>query len=303
MLRTSGQLASANTDVLASSYSAARHDAVVAEVWLVVCALVLLSALIALQVMLWRTMRRILNPALLGATAIALALIVGAFATTSDATHQLKVARYDAFDSLSRLEQARAVSSNANADKSRYLLTMSSNPQAAQSFYTSYLTESQQLANLPPATLDNYADLLLIAVLVYQWSGSEHTLHFTGLLGDEMRNLTFPGEQDAAVQALTAYQVYQNDDQTLRGDLSDGNPYLAIGFDTNSDPGSSDGDFNAYEQSLQNVIAINQKAFDAAIDDGTSTLSGWSGWLPYTAFVLILALVLVGVRPRLAEYR
>ncbi len=51
------------------------------------------------------------------------------------------------------------------------------------------------------------------------------------------------------------------------------------------------------------MIRINQDAFSAAIAASQQGLHGWTGLIPAIAVVLILALVLVGVRPRLAEYQ
>ncbi|MEV0293371.1 hypothetical protein [Nocardia sp. NPDC050710] len=51
------------------------------------------------------------------------------------------------------------------------------------------------------------------------------------------------------------------------------------------------------------LIDINQRAFDSAVADGSGALRGWTGWLPYGGATAIALLVLIGIRPRLAEYR
>ncbi|ATL70518.1 hypothetical protein [Nocardia terpenica] len=71
---------------------------------------------------------------------------------------------------------------------------------------------------------------------------------------------------------MTAYQAYQRDDRVLR-------------------------------ERARTRGGINRRSFDAAVGRAESTLAGWSNWLPYNAFGLIAVLCLLGVRPRLAEYR
>jgi hypothetical protein len=51
------------------------------------------------------------------------------------------------------------------------------------------------------------------------------------------------------------------------------------------------------------VLAINQRAFTAALQAGQSAVADWDLAVPAASAVLIAALTLAGVRPRLAEYR
>lgn len=50
------------------------------------------------------------------------------------------------------------------------------------------------------------------------------------------------------------------------------------------------------------VIGINERAFDAAIQAGQQGTQGWTGLIPAGAVAFIIIAMLVGVRPRLAEY-
>ncbi|QIS22696.1 hypothetical protein [Nocardia terpenica] len=296
MLGSAGQLGDANTRVLEGSYASTRHDVSVDEVWLGVCAVVLLGSLVGLQVLLRVTMRRRLNPALLAATVVAVAVVVGGFVTDSAAADQLRVARHDAFDSLQALQGARAISTDANADESRYLL----DPQRADVYQQAFLSKSLQLADVHVTGINDYDAALARAVDAYR--ADRNTIRFGGRFGDELHNITFPGEREAAVATVTAYQAYQRDDRVLR-DRARTDLRQAIQFDTSPASGNSDGDFTAYDKQLATLIDINQRSFDTAIGRAESTLAGWSNWLPYTAFGIIAVLCLLGVRPRLAEYR
>ena len=97
-------------------------------------------------------------------------------------------------------------------------------------------------------------------------------VRFGGYLGAEFRNITFPGERAAAVRTLLAYQVYERDDRVLRA-LAKSSP-AAVAFDIGTAASQSDGAFNRYDAALSSVIAINSRAFAAAVGDG----QGGAGW-------------------------
>ncbi|MFI5778057.1 hypothetical protein [Nocardia sp. NPDC051570] len=284
ILPTAHRLTESNDHVLGDAYAAARGDARTALIWLAVLGIGLLAALAGLQIMLRLTVRRRLNPPLLVATALALGLILGGAVTNSAADGQLRVAKQDAFDSLIALQQARAIGYDANADESRYLL----DPDRAAQYTQAFLTKSQELADLKATTLPTYYPALDRAIATDSGIG--------GLFGDELRNITFAGEGDAARRTLTAFATYEHDDRAMRS-ISD--LRQAISLDT----GGSNSDFAAYNKELDAVIAINQRGFDDAIRAGGSVLTGWTGWIPFGLTALIAAGVLLGVRPRLAEYR
>jgi hypothetical protein len=77
----------------------------------------------------------------------------------------------------------------------------------------------------------------------------------------------------------------------------------AVAYDVGTARGQSDWAFNQYDAALSSVLAINQRAFTAALQAGQGEVSGWDLGFPAAGAVLIAALTLAGVRPRLAEYR
>jgi hypothetical protein len=127
-------------------------------------------------------------------------------------------------------------------------------------------------------------------------------VRFGGYLGAEFRNITFPGERQAAVAALLTFQRYEKDDRTLRA-LAAKNSAAAVGYDIGTVPGQSDWAFNQYDAALSRVIAVNSAAFTAAVHDGEGGGTGWELVFPGLGLVLVAALTVAGVRPRLAEYR
>lgn len=208
----------------------------------------------------------------------------------------LRVAKQDAFDSVQALTLARAVSYDANADESRFLV----DPGRAAQYQQAFLSKSRQIANVGPAGISGYDAALAADVRAYERDHSD--IRFGGYLGAEFRNITFPGERQAAVAALLAFQRYERDDRTLRA-LAAKDLAAAVAYDTGTAPGQSDGAFSQYDKALASVIAVNASAFTAAVADGEDGAVGWEAGLPAAGLVLLVALTLAGVRPRLAEYQ
>ncbi|WP_225731274.1 MULTISPECIES: hypothetical protein [unclassified Nocardia] len=290
MLSIARDLTESNGNVLQHDYRHSRSATTAARVWSALLGVLALALLIWLQVLLRLRHRRRVNPALAAASLLVVALMVGGFAANAAAAQRLRVAKEDAFDSLIVLRLAHSDSSDANAYESRYLLA----PERAGMYQSRFLLSSEQLAHFGAHTVQEYNTSLDQALASYQ---TNKKVTFGGFLGAEAGNITSPDEQAAVDTMLTTYQTYQHDDLQIRSKTND--LPAAIAFDT----GTSNYDFNQFDKALGSVIDINQHAFDAAIADSEDDLSGWTAWLPYGAAALIAVLVLLGIRPRLAEYR
>lgn len=291
-----GSLISVSASQLNATYQSSRATVRTGVIVVAVAGALLLAVLVALQLYLSARCRRLANPALAAATLLTVVLLTAAAAHLSAEAAHLRVAKQDAFDSVLALTQARAMGYDANADESRYLVDPGRAPQYQQAF----LVKSQQIADVGPVGIFGYDAALAADIRAYQGNNSD--VRFGGYLGAEFRNITFPGERAAAVRALLAYQVYERDDRVLRA-LAKNNLAGAVGFDIGMAPEQSDWAFNRYDAALSSVIAINSDAFATAIGAGQGGAAGWDAAFPSAAAVLLAALVLAGVRPRLAEYR
>jgi len=289
-------LTTVSTAKLDDSYTAGRSDATTGAVTAVVAGVLLIAVLIAFQLFLSQRFRRIISPALAAATVVAVALALFTAGRLNAEGSHLTVAKQDAFGSIVALSQARAVSYAANADETRYL----ADPGRAAMYQQSFRTESQELASVGNVPLAQYEPTLAADFAAYQANNAD--IRFGGYLGAEFRNITFPGERAAAVAALKAYLSYEKDDHVLRT-LAAANPKAAAQYDTSEATGQSDWAFYQYDNALVAVISINQRAFTAAVAAGQGGASGWNGLIPGGCALLIIVLVLLGARPRLAEYR
>jgi hypothetical protein len=286
-----------NTAALDRAYQAKRSTALYGTLWVALAGVALLAALVSLQFYLMLRFRRILNPALIGATVVILALVAASATGLAAQAGHLRVAKAEAFDSIIALSQARAVSDDANADESRYLV----DPARAGQYQQAFESRSQQLVQLQGAGIFQYDAALARALSAYRANHAD--VRFGGYLGVEFRNITFAGERTAAEKALAAYQVYERDDRHIRALNRGGNLRGAIAFDTSYAPGNSNWAFTQYDNALVALIAINQRAFTGAIRAAQQDTNGWTELIPGAAVAGISILVLIGVRPRLAEYR
>jgi hypothetical protein len=281
---------------LDTAYQGGKTAAANGIAWVTVLGLLLAAALIALQVRLAARFRRLLNPALAAATVLVLVLVAVTADRLAAESGQLTVAKQDAFGSIQALTLARAVSYDANADESRYLV----DPARAAQYQQAFLSKSQQIASVGPVAYAGYEPALAADVEAYQRDQSD--VRFGGYLGAEIRNITFPGERQAAVATLLAFERYEQDDRTLRA-TAQTNPAGAVAYDTGTAPGQSNGAFSAYDAALSSVIAINSTAFTAAVAAGERDAGTGNLVLAVLTGLLAAALTYAGVRPRLAEYR
>jgi hypothetical protein len=296
LLPDSQDLTNRNAAILQNTYVSDRSHAIAARNSVFIVGVVMLVALIALQVYLARRFHRWINPAMAAATLVAAALVIAGVRLTSDQARYLYVAKVEAFNSILPLDQARAVSYDANADESRYLV----DPALAAQYQQSFFNKTLELVDLPGTGIYTWDKAFAAALNAYSKDSS--VVPWTGYWGDEFRNFTFVGEPQAAWLSMKKFQVYELDDRHLRKLNDTGHLVAAIAFDTSYNPGQSNWAFGQFDNAQAEVIAINVNAFNQAIKDGLHELDGWSV-IPAVAGLVVLGLLLLGLRGRLAEYR
>lgn len=306
VLPIASQITATDSARVNGQYAADRDDARTYAVLALVAGLLVLGALVAANRYLARRFRRMLAPALAAAAVVTLAMAGAGAGVLLHGATQFKVAKQDAFDSINALTRARAVSYDANADESRWLL----DPTAA--LQNSFFAKASQIAAVPgvdaavaAADPGAYYDGLKSAVGQLEVDADANSVakvKLGGFLGTELNNITFPAEAQGAWAAARTFDAYLQDDAVIRGDVNRGELGEAVKLDIGTRPGQSNYAYYQYDQALTHVIAINENAFTGAIDDGQAGLGVWV-WLPYAAGLLLLALVGAALYPRLREYR
>lgn len=246
-------------------------------------ALGLLALLVYTQGFLRARFRRRRNPRVLAATAL-LVVLAGGLGVQAAVTYiNLDQAQFQAFGRLHVLWQARSLAVDANGNESLSLISRG----AGAAFDDAFKAEAQQLVDRP------LNDALIEAA-------ARGDVRFNGLLAEEIRDATFPGERDAAVKALRAYQQFLQIDQAVRDKSAtdrEGAVTLALG----SGPGQLGAAFVDMDTWLGEAIRIVRDRYDAAIATASPGLALDAG-IPLCA-VVIAVLVFWGLSARRAEYR
>src|SRR5579883_26740 len=257
LLPAAATLAEVNNNQLNLSYRHQQSIAALSLFMVSIAGLLLLGILVGVQLFLNQRMHRRLNPGLLAASANATLFLGYTYQSLSSASHQLKVAKESAFDSLYALRLARSLAYSANGDESRYLLDKA----LATNHEQAFRQKTDRIAKIPAGqTFDSVAH-------AYQ-TASERDFKvdaFEGFLANALNNITFPGEREATAETLHAFGAYFNIDRQIRQFEQSGRHQAAIALCLGNNVGQSNWAFDQYKDAHQKVLDINMAAFQASI--------------------------------------
>ncbi len=267
LLPLAASLRQTNASDLDESFSAERTTSNLAIVATLIVGVALLVALVLFQRRLARTHRRILNPSLVLATLATAALVVGCCVLFGSETSTLRQAQNDEIRPYLALTQAQAVTYDASGDASRYLIE--SDPHLVA---TDFAAKAACLRSGGSC-------------------GSSTTLPSGGLA-------SISGRTDV-VQLWDAYAA----DFAHVVSLSDsGQRGAAISVITGLSAGDGAIDLYRYNRTVDEITVAERSAYTQQLLNAQRTLRFWPE-IPAAAMILTIALIGLGVRPRLAEYR
>jgi hypothetical protein len=281
------------------------------RIWGILLTVFLVLALLVVQRELVWTFKRRVNPPLALATVLTIIFGVLLFSALDAAHADYVTQKADAFDSVVVLWQDRAVAADMNASESRWLLDNQSGTPASRVAETgeqSLFNGEEQFTASEPGDTEHGAQY---AADLDRWTKTLQSepngaaaagpaTGFTdGYLATELANITFPGEQTAAVAAVRAYDVYIDDDGKYRYLVNGGTPAADAADYLN---GQFAKDFAAYTAAIDSTAKIDQRQFAEAAEHGGDGLGPWL-WMPAGWAVLTVALIVSGFLPRLREYR
>ncbi|MFZ6846774.1 hypothetical protein [Undibacterium sp. RuRC25W] len=287
LLPSVSMLEQVNFRHLTTSYKDELRDAKTYFFAFLLFSVMLLVVMVETQIKLYSDFKRILNPPLfLGM----LMLLVGVFLMVVKVialNADLHTAKADAFDSVHSLTEAQSIAYSANAQESIYLL-MHGHP-----------SQGQQ-TNLFIAKVNQIFDTRIgvASALIAQ----PNVLKAHGFLGDELANITFPGEHQAIAESLKTWAEYVAIDTQIRRLESAGQHEQAVALGVGKLEHQSDWAFDHFVQALTKAIKINQSAFDAAIKRATNALEIMK-YLWLTLLFVPLVGSFIGIEHRLSEYR
>ena len=277
-------LDTANFQHLNAAYATARQNEGGQRLRVLAMGLLLLAVLALTQVFLFQRTHRLLNLPLVLATLLLFALLAQTLSTLGQEAILLKQTKQDCFDSIHALWMARAVAFDANGDESLYLLWHDERDR-----YTRQFRDKAALLADTPVTEEVIA------------AAQKQPPQFKGYIGDELRNITFAGEQDAAIEMLRAFGVYLQVDARIRAEEESGQHQSAVVLCTGTQPGQSNWAFDRFNNALGVVLDINQKEFDKDVEAAFGLLR----WPPISGILLSLLIPFAawyGLHPRIREY-
>ncbi|GID93078.1 hypothetical protein ACFQFC_05590 [Amorphoplanes digitatis] len=264
LLPAAERLRDAGEDRLDRAYARKRTTEIVGLALTAVLGAGLVVLLLILQVWLARRFRRVFNPALLAATVLAVVLTAAAGVVLVSQGRLLSAARDESLRPYLALSQARALSYDAAADTSRYLVS------ANLAYYREDFTRKSQWlvegGGLAAAAGGPDVSAEQSGQVVERWLAYRRG-------HDRIVTLAGSGRTAAAIDALTGIR---------RGDAA---------FD-----------FSYFDAAVDEIATARRREFDAALRDAGRLLAGWTV-IPVFLAGLVVLLVPLGVRKRLAEYR
>lgn len=264
MLPAAEALDKVNADELDTAYFRHRSATVLSGLLIFGSGIALLLVLAGAQVFLLTRTRRIINLPLLVASVLLVVFLVRLDGVLSAESGHLKTANRDAFDSLSALARAESIATDANGDESLYLLDKQNAAQYDASYHDK-ITQTRQ-----------YLDA-------------------------ELRNITFPGEREAATSAQQRLQQYDQIDGQIRMLEQSGKHGEAVALKTGMRIGESNYTFGQFDTAVVQTMNINTAAFTQARDSAFAALNRVDV-LAIGAALLLAFLAWLGLQPRLREY-
>jgi tRNA A-37 threonylcarbamoyl transferase component Bud32 len=289
LLPAADEFARINTEALDRVYVALRRNSFLALAGIVIAGLALVGVFVTTQRILYRRTRRAMNPGLAAGMLVTAGFLVYGSAVLAIQEGELRRAKEEAFDSLRHLWHVRALANDANGDESRRLLD---GPRAA--FYEKAFRDKTARIARWPATVSE--EELLDAV-----ARGERVAGFEGDLAEELANITYPGEHEAAVLTLKTFLRYLAIGRNLHALEAKGRHEEAVRVCLAEGAGGANGAFDRFDDALAATIDINQTEFDRAIASSIGELDRVQTLAPLAALAVAL-LAFFGLLPRLGEH-
>ncbi|MBO0685223.1 MAG: hypothetical protein J2P45_18880 [Candidatus Dormibacteraeota bacterium] len=242
-----------------------------------VVAIVLLVLLLRTQRFVSTRFRRRRNPRLLLATMLLLVVAAGSGVGALQAAASVRFAEQSSNARLLALWTARSLA--YDADGQAAMLLVSRNNAHNQAF---------------EADSNHLVDRQLTDQLVQH--AADGQVQFNGLLADQVRSAGTPGQREAAMNALRAYQQYQEASATARAAIMAGGPRVV-----------QPGEINAVQVAFDKVDWNFSVSIQSLQSQSDTTMARAQLALTLTAILEVLtlgvaALTFWGVQPRIREY-
>ncbi len=291
ILPAADDLEKANADALASAYN---HQS--AYSWLTlslnfVSGLVLVGFLLYTQSYLRRRFKTSYSGLICAGIILAGSFTVFTSVAYLNESRHLYGAKEKAYDSIVSLMDARALAYDANAARVAGCLMRRCTRSTHSSSPSASLRWPSLQSGVSFAVAENEAKL----------HASMQRSTMVGKLAEELNNITFDGERDAATETLHWFGVYVGIDAQIRQLENSGHHADAVALAIGSEPNQSNWAFDNFDKALGKALQINQTWFDSYVASAKGDIAMiWE--IALAQSILQALLFIFALRPRTREY-
>ncbi len=295
LLPNADALDKSNREVLVDIYNQEKAASALSRGLVLLLGLLLLAVLLYTQLYLRMRFKRRLN-AYLVLPSIALVIFLQSLTQSlASCSNQTKIAKEDSFDSIVSLLHARADSYDANAAESRWLFDR----EHAAIHEKCFVDKINLVAKFEPGHDFNST----IAAAQKQLASAEKLSlpGFDGALAEEMNNIRFEGEGQAALEALQSFQQYVGTDARIRQLAIGGDEAAALKLGLGYNATASNYLFRKFDEALERALKINETSLANAFKSGKHSLDNLVV-CTFAITVLTIGCAFAALSPRIEEY-
>jgi hypothetical protein len=286
----------ANSDVLEETYGREKSLSALSRGLVLVLGMVLFGVILYIHIYLSVRFRRRLNVPLI-LSMLVLALFVRYLTDNlGESSHGLVVAKEDAYNSVLALLDARAAANLANAAQSRCLLDKA-DMVAQQKLFQFNMDRIATIAQ------GQDGQKILASAQAQLETGKKPSLPgLSGALADELANIRFEGERQAALDCLESYLAYRAVSAKEQKAISEGKQADALFIGLGYDPHGSNIAFSRFDDALVRTLRINSEELKRSVNRARHALDYlFSGSI--VCSLALIAAIYLGLRPRIQEYQ
>jgi hypothetical protein len=297
LLPAADELDRINSVALDTEYGRHKDRGQIWEAGVAAVGIVLVGTLVRIQIYLRRQFRRTCSPLVVLATVLVAAFVLFTLFQLITSRANLKLAKEDAFDSIHTLRKARADGYTALAAGQLRLL----DPEKTDVYKERLSKAVDRIARVPEK--GGFKEVVADASKL-NLTGAKDKARlpegFSGHLRKELENITFDGEQKAALAALASFGEFVGE-ISPESRLREGAQVVVLPPSTEAASAALAAKFAQFDANLGEVIRINEDAFDREIKRGKKVLDRCGGPNPW-AMAGVFVLTALGLYPRLREY-
>jgi hypothetical protein len=303
---------------LDESYAAQQQHSKRTRAAVFILGIALLALLIALQMYMRKRFRRMLSVPLVAAMVVTVAFTMYTMGRLRAHAHDLKGLKEDGYESVDALLASLADAYEANSAESRWLFDQSAAAEHQRRFldYTTRVVDpTNQTFDQAIQTVTKRNQLIgseirggTEAETAGQHARDQFPLGFMkGNLKAALDNIdtvdtdATRDEPTQATETLKTWSVYVGLDSQIRSLEAAGKHAEAVRFCLSMTPNESNWAFFQFDAALTRWLAIDQEMMNAHRDAAFADVAKLP-WLGPVTALLVIALVLLAMRPRLKEY-